>query len=171
MWKVKQKYYFFTNFTSFSFGYLFYYAKITLVSPYDKGTFEKSEISNFRSVGFLESFSNIYEKVAKRFLDADMSKFLSPFLSAYNYSTQHVLIRLVVEWRERLDNNYVVGSVFMDLSKAFDCIPYDLLIAKLDAYGFKRNLVRYIYSYLEERNQCVCVNSATGSLNISFQVF
>ena len=98
-----------------------------------------------------------------------MSKFLSPFLSVYNYSTQHVLIRLVVEWRERLDNNYVVGSVFMDLSKAF--IPYDLLIAKLDAYGFNRNLVRYIYSYLEERNQCVCVNSATGSLNISFQVF
>ena len=33
----------------------------------------------------------------------------------------------------------------MDLSKAFDCTPYDFLKAKVDAYGFNRNSVRYIY--------------------------
>ena len=80
-----------------------------------------------------------------------MNKFLSCFFSAYrrNYS---ILIRLVQECRERCDNNYVVGSGFMDFSKAFGSISHELLIIKLDAYGFNRNLVRYIYSYLKNEN-------------------
>ena len=43
-------------------------------------------------------------------------KYLSPFISAYrnNYSTQQVLIRLLEEWREKLDKNFIVGVVLMD---------------------------------------------------------
>ena len=46
-------------------------------------------------------------------------------LSAYkvSYSTQHVLLHLVKEWKTNLDNNFVVATVLMDLSKAFHCIP------------------------------------------------
>ena len=77
-----------------------------------------------------------------------MDKYLSPFISAYrlNYSTQHVLIRLLEECREGLHNNFVVGGVFTDLSKAFDCIPHDLLIAKLKDHGFDDYLAHYLYS-------------------------
>ena len=46
-----------------------------------------------------------------------------------------MIIRLLEEWRENLDKNYVVGGVLMDLSKAFDCVPYDFLLAKLPAYA------------------------------------
>ena len=62
---------------------------------------------------------------------------MSSFISAYrkNYNTQHVMIRLLEEWRENLDKNYVVGGVLMDLSKAFDCVPHHLLLAKLAAYS------------------------------------
>ena len=70
-----------------------------------------------------------------------------------------MLIRVLEEWRQHLNNNKVVGGVFMDLSKAFDCVPHDLLIAKLAAYSVDENLLMYIYSYLSNRNQCVSINN------------
>ena len=67
-----------------------------------------------------------------------VNKYLSLFVSVYrqNYSTQHVLIRLLEQWREVLDNDFLVGGAFMDLSKAFDCI-LNFLVAKFQAYGFE----------------------------------
>ena len=60
------------------------------------------------------------------------------FLSAYKKSVncQNVLLRLMEQWRSYLDNSKVVGAVLMDLSKAFDCLPHDFLLKKLEAYGF-----------------------------------
>ena len=51
------------------------------------------------------------------------------YLLAYRnyYNTQNVLTRLIEEWKKKLDKNYVVGSILMDLSKAFDCVHLDLL--------------------------------------------
>ena len=82
-------------------------------------------------------------------------------LTAYreSYSTQHVLIRLLEEWTENLNNNYTVSGVLMDLSKTFACILHDLLIAKLSAYGLNGNALKYIYTYLKNRKQCVCVKN------------
>ena len=95
-----------------------------------------------------------------------MEQDFSSFLSAYrkSFSTEHVHIRLLQDWRNKLDNNNVVGAVLTDLSKAFDCIPHDLLVAKLDAYGFNRDTVAYIYSYLKKRTQCVRINGTQSYL-------
>ena len=49
-----------------------------------------------------------------------------------------------------LDNKKVTGGVLTDLSKAFDCINHDLLIATLDAYGFDEGALKFIHSYLLE---------------------
>ena len=94
-----------------------------------------------------------------------MNNLFSPFISAYREScnTQHVLIRLTEEWRINLDNNYFIRAVLMDLSKAFDCIPHDLVIAKLVAYGFDKKMICYIYSYLKSRKQCVSVNNINSN--------
>ena len=54
-----------------------------------------------------------------------------------------MLIRLLEEWRQHLDNK-VVGGVFIDLSKAFNCIPIDLLIAKLAACSVDENLIIFL---------------------------
>lgn len=86
-----------------------------------------------------------------------MEKYFLHLLSAYrkNYSTQHVLLNLIEEWRKKLDDNYIVGAVLTDLSKAFDCINHDLIIAKFTAYGFQKSALCYIFSYLTNRKQCV----------------
>ena len=57
-----------------------------------------------------------------------MEEYFSPLISAYStsYSSQHVIIRLLEEWRIKLDNNFAVGAVLIALSKVFDCIPHDL---------------------------------------------
>ena len=71
-------------------------------------------------------------------------KYFYPFISAYrkSYSTQQILIRLLEEWREKSDKNFILGAVLMDLSKAFDCIPHDLIIAKLAVYGIERETLK-----------------------------
>ena len=81
-------------------------------------------------------------------------------ISAYrkNYSSQHVIIRLPEEWRKNLGDNLVVAAVLADMSKAFDCILHDLLIAKLAAYGLSEDALMYILSYLSNRKQCVRIN-------------
>ena len=90
-----------------------------------------------------------------------MSNYISLYVSAYRkgYNSQRVLIRLLEEWRQHLHNKKVVGGVFMDLSKAFDCVPHDLLITKLAAYSVDENLLMYIYSDLSNRKQCVRINN------------
>ena len=115
----------------------------------------------------LNIFSKVYEIVLKNALLSALSEYMSPFISAYRegYSTQHVLARLTEEWRKNLDDDYIVGGVLMDLSKAFDCMPHDLLIAKLDSYGLDRNLLKYINSYLDNRKQCVRINNINSSFN------
>ena len=63
---------------------------------------------------------------------------------------------------KNLDNNYITGAVLMDLSKAFDCIPHDLVIAKLAAYGFDKNIC-YNYPYPKSTKQCVSVNNINST--------
>ena len=126
-------------------------AKIVSVIPLDKGKPNKNEISNFRPVSILNTFRKIYEKVIKEQLVPGLDKYLSTFISAYRKgcSTQHVLTRLVEEWRERLYNNYIVAAILMGLFKAFDCISHDLIIFKLAAYGLDDTAFKLIFSYLK----------------------
>ena len=69
------------------------------------------------------------------------------------------MIRLLEEWRENLDKNYVVRGVLMDLSKAFDCVPHDRLLAKFAAYGVNESFFCYIYSYLLNQKQGARINN------------
>ena len=78
---------------------------------------------------------------------------------------------MVEEWMENLDNDFIVGAVLTDLSKAFDCIPHDLLIAKLSACGPNSDSFCYIYSYLKDRKQCVQKIINKASLTQSYQVY
>ena len=82
---------------------------------------------------------------------------MSSFLSAYHsrHSTQYVLLSLIKQWRACRDQNKVVTGILMDLSKAFECLPHDLLIAKLEAYGVEKSSLLLLMSYLKDRKQAV----------------
>ena len=54
----------------------------------------------------------------------------------------------------------------MDLSKAFDCIPHDLLAAKLHAYGFSKDVIKFIYLYVNRRKQGVKINDTESLFKI-----
>ena len=135
-------------------------AKRAVVTPLDKATKDKNSVNNYRPVSVLNFFSKFYEKTIKEQIMSFINSKLSVFLSAYrkNYSTQHVLLRLIEEWKKKLDKNYVVGAILIDLSKAFDCVPHDLVIAKLHAYGFDLKSMEYILSYLTNREQSTRFN-------------
>ena len=116
---------------------------------------------NYRPVSVLNTFSKIYERFLQEELTPFIDTCLSKFISAYrkHYGSSHVLIRLIESWKENLDNNAFVGAVLMELSKAFDCVPHDLLIAKLHAYGLTLDTLVYFYSYLKRRKQSVKINN------------
>ena len=58
-----------------------------------------------------------------------------------------------------LDKGGYVCAMFVDLPKAFDTIHHDLMIAKVGAYGFSEDTLRYKRNYLTNRQQIVRVNS------------
>ena len=73
---------------------------------------------------------------------------------------ENPLLRLVEACKKTMDNGGVAGAVLTDLSKAFDCLNHELLIAKLNAYGFSRSALLFIRSYLTDRKQRVKVNGS-----------
>ena len=85
-----------------------------------------------------------------------LSKELTRFRK--NYSTQHCLSCMPEIWKKVLDKGGYICTIFMDLSKAFDTLNLDLLIAKLGSYGFETDALRYMKSYLTNRKQRVRVN-------------
>ena len=79
------------------------------------------------------------------------------------FSAQHCLVSMLEKWKSATDNKKSFGAFLTDLSKAFDCLSHNLLIAKLNAYGFSMSALRYVHSYLKDRMQRRKINSEYSS--------
>ena len=125
----------------------------------------KTSKKNYRPVSVLPTVSKVFERI----MDRQIIKYITPFLSILlcgfrkGFNTQHALIRMVEKWKVSLDNGENVGAILMDLSKVFDCIKHDLLLAKLHAYGFCRESLSLVQSFLENRQQRVKINGSFGT--------
>ena len=60
---------------------------------------------------------------------------------------------MIEKWRNSMDQGKFFGALLTDLSKAFDCLPHDLLEAKSSANGFDNNSTRFLFDYLTNRKQ------------------
>ena len=70
-----------------------------------------------------------------------------------------------------VDNGGAFGLLLTDLSKAFDCLPHELLIAKLDTYGFGKSSLKLIHIYHSNRKQRAKINDRYSSWSeILFEV-
>ena len=128
-------------------------------------TYKKDDTTNkenYRPISILPSVSKIFERNMFDQISIYINNFLSPYLCGFRkgYSTQHSLIVMLEKWRKALDNGKLAGALLTDLSKAFDCLNHNLLIAKLHAYGFDYNSLAYIYSYLSDRKHRTKVNNS-----------
>ena len=90
-----------------------------------------------------------------------MNQYLNTLLCGFrkSYSTQHALFKIIQDFQKELDSSGCVKVILMDLSKAYDCLPHDLIIAKLEAYGLDKNSLSFIYNYLNFRFQRTKIGS------------
>ena len=124
--------------------------------------YKKVEKNNYRHVSVLPCVSKIFEGVLvdqlSEYFECHMSQFVSGFRKRHD--CQCVLLRFNESLKSHLDNNDIAGAVLTDLSKAFDCLPHDLLISKMYQYGVDKSSCKLIASYFKGRYHRVKLGSA-----------
>ena len=105
--------------------------------------------------------SNRFERLLYDPLSDYLDKYLNTLLCGFRkaHSTQNALFKLLQAWQEELDKSGFVGTILMDLSKAYDCLPHDLLVAKLEVYDIDKTGLNLIYNYLSNCKQRTKINS------------
>ena len=126
---------------------------------------DRNNKANYRPISLLPIISKIFERVLFEHIEKFSEKIFSPKLCGFRkgHSTQHALLNLLKNWQKTLGKSGVIGTLLMDLSKAYDCLPHDLLIAKLSAYGFEDSATSLISDYLSKRYQRVKIGSVFSS--------
>ena len=121
-------------------------------------SFKKNERlckTNYRPISILPTLSKVYEKLLYYQIYKCFNNIFSKYLCGFRkgQSTQHALLYMLEALKQSLDKGLFSGILLTDLSKAFDCISHDLLIAKLQAYGFSKIALNLINDYLSNRFQ------------------
>ena len=117
---------------------------------------------NYGPVNILPLLLKVFEKIMFDQLYIYMNNFLNELLYGFRkvHSIQNPLFTLLQAWYKEIDNLRFIGTILMDLPKAYDCSRQYLLTAKLGAYGLDRSSLRLLMDYLNSRKQRTKVGSS-----------
>jgi len=130
--------------------------KYSVIKPlYKKGN--KRDVSNYRPISLLTSFSKILERVIQtRLLDhLHKNNIISKEQYGFRrgFATENAIYKLINDVLNTLNNKQIVGGIFSDLTKAFDCVDNDILISKIEKYGIIGKSKELFQSYIKDRYQ------------------
>ena len=151
---------------SMCIGYVPCSMKIGKQTPVHKSG--DSSVQNYRPITVCSSISKILEKVVRdrvmKYLERHKILNNSQFGFRSKHSTNHAVINLTETTLDALESNMQVGGVFLDIAKAFDCVNHDILLRKLEYYGFRGATLMWFESYLKDRLQYVNIRRQKSNL-------
>ena len=139
--------------------------KIAKIIPiYKKG--EPTDLSNYRPISLLPTISKIFERIIhiqlQEYFNSNNLLAEQQYGFRPNHSTEYAAVKLVDHISNTMDGHKIPGTIFIDLSKAFDTLSYDILLYKLKFYGISGLEHKLIASYLSNRKQYVMFNNKTS---------
>ena len=136
-----------------------FFKSVDIADAFKQGSRNKKE--NFRPISIVPAISKNFEKIICRQLSNHFDNILSKFRCGFRkgYIPRHCLLLMIDKWKKAVDNHKVIVAVLTNLSKAFDCICHDSLIAKLNAYGLSLPALKLITEYLQNQKQKTKIGS------------
>ena len=138
--------------------------KLAHITPIFKKGSKNSKV-NYRPVSILPNIWKIFERCMYKQISDYLGNFFFKFQFGFcqGISAQHCLLATIEKWKKSVDKGKTFGTLLTDLSKAFDCLPHHLIIAKLNAYGFSLSASKLTHNYISHRKQRTKKNSSYSS--------
>ena len=129
-----------------------------IVPVYKSG--DPSLVSNYRPISLLCCISKVLERCVYNYIYPLVKDCITENQFGFlpKHSTTLQLLKVYNDIHMKLDANSQIDVIFLDLSKAFDTVPHDLLIVKLKKYGFSGNLLDWFRNYTTGRKQQVVLD-------------
>ena len=140
--------------------------KVAKITPLFKSG-DRENVTNYRPISLLPVFSKVLEKVVYE----QTIEYFDPYITKCQFgfrrkhSTVHCIMNYLNNISANCKNKYQI-SIFIDLRKAFDTVPHDKLLKKLEAYGVKNIALNWFKSYLTDRHQSTQIRKENSALDL-----
>ena len=128
----------------------------------------KDDVNNYRPISILHILGKIFERVVYNQLYYFLEKYNLLHHNQYGFRKNRSTIQAIMDQLDfvynNLDQGNAVISIFMDFSKAFDCLDHELLLKKLNHYGIRGITYQWFKSYLSDRIQFVAANGTDSTV-------
>ena len=143
--------------------------KISKITPTYKSE-DETDPSNYRPISLLSNFNGIFEKLLhyrmKEFIDKNNLMYSSQYGLYKSHSTEHAVLDIFEDILNNMDKRCFSCGFFIDLKRAFDMVNHEVLLDKLNFYGFRGLINDWFQSYLKNRTQTIQIDLLSASFHV-----